>query len=70
MELPMSRSLILLVGLLAAATASAADPKPEVQRPVGAAQAVGMAHTLRVIPEACVRLMPWVPRHRSPTAGF
>ncbi|MEO5629504.1 MAG: hypothetical protein ABIQ62_07035 [Thermomonas sp.] len=52
----MSRSLILLVGLLAAATASAADPKPEVQRPVGAAQAVGMAHTLRVIPEACVRL--------------
>ncbi len=52
----MSRSLLMLAGLLAVATVSAADPKPEIQRAVGAPQAVGVAHTLRVIPEACARL--------------
>jgi hypothetical protein len=34
----------------------AADPAPEIQRPTGTAQAVGAAHTLRTIPEACARL--------------
>lgn len=38
------------------AAAVAAEPAPEIQRPVGAAQAVGAVHTLRQIPEACVRL--------------
>ncbi len=52
----MSRFVLLCAGLLAAASTTAADPKPEVQRPVGTAQAVGVAHTLRSIPEACARL--------------
>ncbi len=34
----------------------AAESKPEIQRNVGIAQAVGAAHTLRTIPEACARL--------------
>ena len=34
----------------------AAEPKPEIQRDTGIAQAVGVAHTLRTIPEACTRL--------------
>lgn len=33
-----------------------ADPRPEIQRKPGAPQAVGVVHTLRVIPEACARL--------------
>ncbi|RZA36138.1 MAG: hypothetical protein EOP92_06890 [Lysobacteraceae bacterium] len=50
--------LILLATSLAAVSwqASAADPAPEIQRPLGTAQAVGAAHTLRSIPEACARL--------------
>lgn len=36
--------------------ALAAEPVPELQRPVGTAQAVGAVHTLRQIPEACARL--------------
>lgn len=52
----MSRLILLLAGLLATVTASAADPKPEIQRAAGTPQAVGAAHTLRTIPEACARL--------------
>lgn len=57
----MLRSHMLAATFLAftaAATAAAAgqDPKPEIQRKPAAAQAVGVAHTLRVIPEACARL--------------
>ena len=37
-------------------TAHAAEPQPEIQRAVGAPQAVGALHTLRVIPEACARI--------------
>lgn len=33
-----------------------AQQQPEIQRPVGIAQAVGVVHTLRQIPEACTRL--------------
>ena len=48
---------LLAFGLVAiSASAFAADPTPEIQRPVGTAQAVGAAHTLRTIPEACARL--------------
>lgn len=52
----MSRSMILCAGLLVAATASAADPKPEIQRAASTPQAVGVTHTLRTIPETCTRL--------------
>ena len=52
----MSRSILLLAGVLAAATASAADPKPEIQRQAASPQAIGAVHTLRTIPEACARL--------------
>ncbi|MDI1252547.1 hypothetical protein [Thermomonas sp.] len=56
----MSRSILLCLGLcaglLATANANASDPKPEIQRQVGTPQSVGVAHTLRTIPEACARL--------------
>lgn len=57
----MLRLHMLAASLLAAtATAQAAgagpELKPEIQRKPVAAQAVGVAHTLRVIPEACARL--------------
>lgn len=52
----MSRSLMLIAGLLVAASASAADPKPEILRHAASPQAVGVTHTLRTIPEACARL--------------
>ena len=38
------------------ASASAADPKPEIVRHTGTPQAVGVVHTLRAIPEACARI--------------
>ncbi|MFT4248436.1 MAG: hypothetical protein QM581_10475 [Pseudomonas sp.] len=48
---------LVLAGLWpVAGLAMAADPVPELQRPTGAPQAVGAAHTLRQIPEACARL--------------
>lgn len=45
-----------LACVLAAASASADDAVPEIQRPDATPQAVGALHTLRTIPEACVRL--------------
>jgi hypothetical protein len=51
----MSPRHLILLALLPALTATAAET-PELQRPVGAAQAVNTAHTLRQIPEACARL--------------
>lgn len=42
--------------LAALLPARAADPAPEINRTAAAPQAVGVAHTLRGIPEACVRL--------------
>ncbi len=36
--------------------AAMAQDAPEIQRPVGTAQAVGVLHTLRQIPEACTRI--------------
>lgn len=35
---------------------AAADPRPEIERPAAAPQAVGAVHTLRTIPEACARI--------------
>ena len=53
----MLRTHILFASLLAiAATARAADPRPEIQRAAAAPQAVGVVHALRTIPEACARL--------------
>ena len=52
----MSRSILLCAGLVVAFTASAADPKPEIQREVALPQANGVVHTIRTIPEACTRL--------------
>lgn len=49
--------LLLAGGLaLVAGPLLAADPAPEIKRDTGAPQAVGAAHTLRTIPEACARL--------------
>ncbi|HEY5971059.1 MAG TPA: hypothetical protein VIT22_03645 [Pseudoxanthomonas sp.] len=53
------RSIPFLLAASVLATAlplSAAEPKPEIQRDTGAAQAMGKVHTLRTIPEACARL--------------
>ena len=52
----MSRLILLCAGLLAAAFASAADLRPEIQRQAASSQPVGVTHTLRTIPEACARL--------------
>lgn len=53
----MLRSHLLFAAALAAAGAAhAADPRPEIQREPATPQAVGAAHTLRTIPEACARL--------------
>ena len=47
----------LLIALVAACGAAAGKPAvPEIQRPAGAAQAVGVVHSIRTIPEACARL--------------
>ncbi|MFK3846094.1 hypothetical protein [Stenotrophomonas sp. NPDC078853] len=47
---------VLMMALLAPALPALAVETPELQRAVGAAQAVGAVHTLRQIPEACARL--------------
>lgn len=47
---------LLLPALLLPGLAIAAEPTPEIQRPVSAPQADGRIHTVRVIPEACTRL--------------
>lgn len=51
----MRLSLLMLAALAPAVPALAAET-PELQRAVGAPQAVGAVHTLRQIPEACARL--------------
>lgn len=42
--------------LAALLPARAVDPAPEIKRTAAAPQAIGIAHTLRGIPEACARL--------------
>lgn len=46
----------LLLALALPMAASAADPKPRIERPDAAPQPDGAIHTLRTIPEACTRL--------------
>lgn len=48
--------LILPLLSLLSLPALAAAAEPEIQRPTAAVQAVGVAHSLRTIPEACTRL--------------
>ena len=48
--------LVALAASLAIPRALAADPVPEIERAAAPPQAVGAAHTLRTIPEACARL--------------
>jgi len=50
------RRHIAALCLLAPLAAIAADPKPEIHRPASSPQKVGVAHTLRTIPEACARI--------------
>jgi hypothetical protein len=52
----MLRLHTLCAGLLVVSAAAAGDHAPEIQRPPASPQAVGVAHTLRTIPEACARL--------------
>lgn len=52
----LAASLLFLATSAQAAGASPIDPKPEIARAPSTPQAVGVAHTLRVIPEACTRL--------------
>lgn len=47
---------ILVLFAAVAMPALAADPKPEISRDAIKPQAVGAAHTLRTIPEACARI--------------
>lgn len=50
----MRLAFVLLAAM--ALPATAADPKPEITRDAIKPQAVGTAHTLRTIPEACARI--------------
>lgn len=50
----MRLAFVLLAAM--ALPAAAADPKPEITRDAIKPQAVGAAHTLRTIPEACARI--------------
>ncbi|WP_313249862.1 hypothetical protein [Stenotrophomonas indicatrix] len=50
------RLSLLMLAVLAPAMPAFAAEAPELQRAVGAPQAVGAVHTLRQIPEACARL--------------
>lgn len=51
---PLLVPMLLLATL--ASTAIHAGESPEIKRPVATPQAVGAVHTLRAIPEACVRI--------------
>lgn len=55
---PLLLALIALPAVAAGFSAQAGDtlPKPEIDRPEATPQAVGAAHTLRTIPEACARI--------------
>jgi len=49
------RVLTVLLAILSLPV-MAAEATPEIVRPTGAPQAIGAVHTVRTIPEACVRL--------------
>lgn len=48
--------LAIALSIAVSVPALAADPTPEIKREPIPAQAVGAAHTLRTIPEACARI--------------
>jgi len=48
--------LAVLAAVLAVAVPLRAGEAPEIQRPPASPQAIGQVHTVRQIPEACVRL--------------
>ncbi len=50
------RRILAVTALLAASLPlQSAPPKPEIERPAATPQAVGALHSLRTIPEACMR---------------
>lgn len=51
------RAIPVLLAVLLAAPAAAADSAPEISRGAAPAQATGQPHTLRTIPEACASLV-------------
>jgi hypothetical protein len=53
---PAAAAAFLAATLAASFAAGAADPRPEVERAPAKPQPVGALHSLRTIPEACVRL--------------
>jgi len=64
------RRLIAALCVLAPLAAIAADPKPEINRPASSPQKVGVAHTLRTIPEACARIEGQFTGQASPPYKF
>jgi len=48
--------LLPLMFVVAVMPSVAAEPKPEIDRVEATPQAIGVAHTLRSIPEACARI--------------
>lgn len=51
------RVIVVLLAVLLAAPAAAADTRPEITRDPAPPQAQGKPHTLRTIPEACATLV-------------
>ena len=50
------RPTVLMIAAATLVATGAFAAEPEIDRPEASAQAVGAAHTLRSIPEACARL--------------
>jgi hypothetical protein len=55
-QAPPAAAALLVAALAASFAAGAADPRPEVERAAATPQPVGVLHSLRTIPEACLRL--------------
>lgn len=65
------RMSCLTAALVLTATAAAAQAAtPEIQRPLGTAQANGVVHTVRAIPEACAWLQGRFTGQRSQPYAF
>ncbi len=48
--------MVLVAGVLAGGAVCAAEPRPEIARGPYPPQALGVRHTVRTLPEACVRI--------------
>src|SRR5690606_29429074 len=53
---PAMRPTVLMIAAATLVATGAFAAEPEIDRPEASAQAVGAAHTLRSIPEACARI--------------